>query len=97
MTFDKLVSHFITSILKPVTGLIVALAVVFFLWALVKYIGLVGDPKGQDGARKTMTWGIIIIAVMISVWGLVNVLTGTFFGQWGATNNLPTIPQFKSS
>ena len=68
----------VKSLLSSVLPLILTLAVFYFLWALTNYMLKAGDNK--DEARQQMLWGVIILFVMVSVWGLVNILSGTLFG-----------------
>lgn len=78
--FKALVDLIIDTIFTPLTLLIIASAVVMFLWGLVQYI-----TKGGEGSKEAVSlifWGVVILFVMISVWGLVGILTGTFgFGD----------------
>ena len=55
--------------------LILSLAVIYFVWSLVNYILKAGEEKAT--ARDQMIWGIVILFVMVSVWGLVNILSDT--------------------
>lgn len=57
--------------------IVIALAVVFFLVGLIKYL-IAPDPSSASDARGMIVNGIIILFVMISVWGLVNILSDTF-------------------
>jgi len=66
----------IKTILKAIVPLIGSLAIIYFLWSTAQYILKEGDAKNE--ARTHMIWGIIILFVMISVWGLVAILTNTF-------------------
>lgn len=77
-TFKGLVDSFY-GILSGLVPLIVALAVVFFLYGVQKYI-LAGasEEKVKEG-RNMMIYGIIGLFVMVSVWGLVRLVTLTFF------------------
>ena len=63
-------------ILQAIVPLIISLAVIFFLWSTSQYILREGDAKND--AKDHMTWGIIILFVMVSVWGLVAILGNTF-------------------
>lgn len=89
---ETLISR-ITDILNLVVPLLIGVAVVIFLFGVVKYITAGGDEAKRTEARNTMIFGIIGLFVMVSVWGLVNVLLGTF-GFEGAqpTVEMPTIP-----
>ena len=66
----------IKTILNAIVPLIGSLAVIYFLWSTAQYILKEGDAKNE--ARSHMIWGIVILFVMISVWGLVAILTNTF-------------------
>ena len=80
---------FINNVLVP---LIFALAFILFLYGVFKYFFLgATDPKKQTEGRKFVMWGIIAFAVMISVWGLVRLVAGTF-GFGGETR--PCLPTF---
>src|SRR3989344_2732580 len=89
--FDDLVELFL-DILDDVIVLIVALAVVMFIWGVLKYITAgESEDKIREG-RNYIIYGIIGIFVMVSVWGLVNILVNTLDL---ATTNLviPTLPR----
>ena len=69
----------IRSILNLTIPVIIGLAVVLFLWGVLKYIQAGDDAiKVKDG-KNMIIFGIIGLFVMVSVWGLVNVLVRTFF------------------
>jgi len=65
------------SILEAVGPLIMSLAVIYFVWALMQYLLKEGEERAK--AKDAMVWGIIILFVMISVWGLVEILDATVF------------------
>ncbi|MEA2112773.1 MAG: hypothetical protein U9P50_02255 [Patescibacteria group bacterium] len=66
----------IKEILSAIVPLIVSLAVIFFIWSTAQYILKEGDAKNE--AKSHMTWGIVILFVIISVWSLVAILEETF-------------------
>jgi hypothetical protein len=66
----------IQDIFSAIVPLIISLAVIFFLWSTAQYILREGDS--QKDAKDHMMWGIIILFVMVSVWGLVAILGNTF-------------------
>ncbi len=75
----------IKTLLNTLAVLILALAVVFFLWNVAKFVMAGGDEEGKNEGRKGMISGIIGIAVMASLWGLVILLTGLFGVDTGGT------------
>lgn len=66
----------INGILVPV---IFAVAFIIFLYGIAKaYIFSQGDPVRVQSGHRLMLWGLVGFAVMISIWGLVNVVVNTF-------------------
>jgi hypothetical protein len=63
----------IGGLFNQVVPLLIGLAVIAFLWGIVMYL----FGKDKDGAKTFMLWGIIAIAVMVSIWGLVGILQST--------------------
>jgi hypothetical protein len=76
-------------IIQPLIYLLFALALVYFLYGVLQYIRKGGDEDSQREARSMMIFGIIAIAVMVSVWGLVNFLTNSF----KLDNQTPIVPK----
>lgn len=76
--FGSLVGLFV-SMIKTLVPLIVGLTLLYFIWGIFQLV-----RSNSEDARKEaigmITYGIVSLAVMVSVWGLVSVLTSTFFG-----------------
>lgn len=64
--------------------MLVSLAVLLFLWGVLKYVFAKSDGDKKD-ARNFMIWGIVGLFVMVSVWGLVRILGDVVFGSGKAT------------
>ena len=68
-----------------------ALAFIVFLWGIASaYIFSHGDPDKVAEGHKLVLWGIIGFVVMISLWGLVNVVSSTFGLSGYGAPPLPT-------
>jgi hypothetical protein len=66
----------INGVLVP---LLFAVAFIVFLWGIAKaYIFSGGDAEKVSEGHRLILWGIVAFAVMISLWGLVNVVASTF-------------------
>lgn len=65
------------AILKLLIPMAFALAILFFFYGVAKYIGKAGDPKAQEEGKNIMIYGVIGIAVMASVYGIVAYLQNT--------------------
>ena len=79
------------SIIGTATPIVVALALLFFFWGLAMYIMNSGDEEKKGEGRNIMLWGIIALFVMVSVWGLVNLLANTFEVNDGSTIDIPSV------
>lgn len=80
---------FIDYVLVP---LVFALALIAFLWGIFNYFIAGGADEEKRSTGKTfMIWGFVGFFVMVSVWGIVNLLVGTF-GFGGQTR--PALPTF---
>ena len=77
--FQDLLCYVTRIINNSVIPLIFAVATAFFVWGAVKFFIIDADEekKRQEG-KQFMLWGIIALAVMLSVWGLVAILGNTF-------------------
>ena len=82
--FDGLLKQ-IGEWINLIIPLLVGLAVLFFFYGLLKFFMAGGDEEARTAAKDLMIWGIIIVFVMSTFWGLVSFLQGTF-----QLNNVPT-------
>ncbi len=74
------VINLINNVLVPV---LFAVAFIVFLWGAFQafILGAQNDTAKEKG-KNLMLWGLIGFFVMISIWGLVNILVGTIqFGN----------------
>ena len=76
--FQDLLVYVTCIIGKAVIPLIFTLAMAMFIWGVVQYVINGSDEAKKQKGRDFMIWGIIALAVMVSVWGLVNILGNTF-------------------
>lgn len=82
-------------ILKLLIPMAFALAIIYFFWGVAKYIGSAGDPVAADKGKSIMIYGVIAIAVMASVYGIVAYLQNTV-GITPGNNSItpPTVTGF---
>ncbi len=69
--------------------LLILAALVLFLFGIVRRFFWGGDAADKKEAGNYILWGIVALFVMVSVWGLVNVLRGTFNLD---NDNIPAAP-----
>ncbi|MEI6190952.1 MAG: pilin [bacterium] len=74
-------------LLDQLVVLLIALAVVWFIWNVIKYT-MSEDEEGKGKAKSQMIWGVIAIAVIVSIWGLVAILQGIFGVSTDSADNV---------
>ena len=87
--FSELVSKFV-GIINITLPVLVALALLVFFKGLVAFIAKSGDAKSHAEGKNLMVWGLIGLFVMISVFGIVELLYGDF--GFSRPFGLPTLP-----
>jgi hypothetical protein len=79
--------NIINTILVPV---LFAMAFIVFIWgAFSTFILGANDEETKTRGKNLMLYGLIGFFVMVSIWGLVNILLGTF----NTNNNIITPPR----
>jgi hypothetical protein len=68
--------------------LIFALAVIFFMYHIAKYIYSGNDEAQRSESKTYLLYGIIVLTIMFSIYGVIGLVASTF----GITNF--GIPQF---
>ncbi len=82
----------IGDLLSTVVPILIALGVVYFVWGVITYV-IASDEEAKSAGRNRVIYGIIGLAVIVAVWGLVKILTNTFgIPTTGQDITLPTTP-----
>jgi hypothetical protein len=66
--------------------ILIALAVVYIVWTTVRYFIAGKEGADRNAAGMQILWGIVGLFIIISLWGLVNILINTF----DTNSTLPT-------
>jgi hypothetical protein len=72
---QDLINLFIAIIDRGLIPLLFAVALIYFLYNVYEYIK---NPDLEALYKGKIFFGIIGLAIMVSVWGLVNLVVGTF-------------------
>ena len=81
----------IAEILGAVLPVLIALGVIYFVWGVISYV-IASDEEAKKAGRDRIIYGIIGLAVIITVWGLVAILRNTFGLTNVQTIQFPTVP-----
>ncbi len=78
-SFSDLVEKFV-GLINVIIPILISLAIVIFFYNTGK--GIFGNAKSSGEAqtqlKETLLWGVLIIFVMVSIWGILNLIGGEF-------------------
>ncbi|HDQ16763.1 MAG TPA: hypothetical protein ENN31_01410 [Candidatus Vogelbacteria bacterium] len=81
----------INVVFAPLVAILIGLGLVSFFWGLIKYLSSIDNEEDQKKAKSLIIYGIVILFIMVSVWGLVAMIQTSFLP--GASLD-PVTPQF---
>lgn len=67
----------LNEILSAIVPFLISLGVVYFVWGVVQYF-INDSEEAKKKGKDRMIYGIIGLVVIVSVWGLVGIVTKTF-------------------
>jgi hypothetical protein len=77
-------------LLNTVIPVLIVLGVIYFIWGVITYV-IAGEDEAKTKGRNMMIYGLIGLLVIVSVWGLVNILRNSFGIYGTAPINVPCI------
>lgn len=77
-TFADLAA-FLVSMLNAGTALLVVAGLVIYFYGITHSMFKAGE-KDHSQLKTQLLWGVAILFVMVSIWGIVNLLQETIFG-----------------
>ncbi len=77
ITATQLINNAKGAILRPLVLLLFAAALVYFLYGALEFLLSPGDEKRKISGKQHMLWGVLGLAIMISVYGIMNILCNT--------------------
>lgn len=66
------------AIIFPLMTLMIAVALLVFLWGAFEYIANSGNDSAQSKGRQHMLYGIIGLLIMVSALSILSIAAGTF-------------------
>ncbi len=73
---------------KILVAIVFVIALLVFAWGIVKLIIAAGDPGKIAEAKGFIIWGVLGIAILASVYGLIGWLQ-SYFGVGGGGGQIP--------
>lgn len=78
----------LTQLFNRLIPFLVLVATAIFLWGIVRYITAGEDEEQVKEARRLIAYGVVVLAITITMWALVWVVVSAFLGS----GTLPPIP-----
>lgn len=75
---ESFVDKLSTNIINPLIFLLFAAAAVVFAFGLFRFLANASNETEKEQGKKHMTYGLIGLFIMVAVFGLINVLLGSF-------------------
>jgi hypothetical protein len=87
MTIASLVNQLL-GLINLVVPIIIGLTLVAFIWRAAMSIGTAGsaNEKTKVKLHTFLLWGVGAIFIMVSIWGILNILSGIFFSAGGSSS-----------
>ena len=72
------VTKFQNAILFPLMGVMMATAILIFLWGAFQFVYNADNDSERETGKKHMIYGIIGLLVMLSAYGILQIAAKTF-------------------
>lgn len=70
--------------------IVFSLALIFFFWGMGQFILKAGDAKMREEGKQKMIWGVVVIFVMFSIFGIITFI-GDELGIASADEKIPSL------
>ena len=71
----------IVEIIDTATITLVVFALVVYFWGMAVNIPHFGGEKGGEKQKAFFFWGLLVLFVMVSIWGIIQLLQNTLFSD----------------
>lgn len=88
MKLNELLGKINEFILNPLITLLFFVALIVFFWGLFEFVSNAGNEEARAKGKRNIMWGIIGMFIMISVYGIIRIILGTF-GIGPGSSGLP--------
>jgi hypothetical protein len=75
--YERLLQNVKDEIVNPLIFLMFALATLYFLWGVFKFIRDGASSEGRDDGLRHIGWGAVGMFIMISAYGIINLVTSS--------------------
>ncbi len=91
-SYLKSIVNFANNVIIP---LIIAAAILFFIWGMFQYFILGGaDEEKRSKGKQLLIWSVVGLVLMLSIQGIVNMASGAFGFGSSSSIQTPQLPGF---
>ena len=88
MTIQQFITNVNNAIINPLIILLFAVALIYFLYGVLVYIGNADNEEERRKGARHILWSIVGFFVMLGVYGIILLIINTF----GLTSSRPLFP-----
>ncbi len=77
VTYQSIIDGITSTIFQPIAYLLFSLGFLIFMWGLIEFIANPTNASIKEKGKQHMIFGILGLLIMVSVWGIVNLITST--------------------
>jgi hypothetical protein len=82
MNGEQVLQNVIIEIFNPMYKLAVALAILYFLYGVFKFIIDMNDPEKKNFGKSHLLWGLVGLLIILSVGGILRLFNDMFGGMF---------------
>lgn len=74
----KAIIYIVINLIQVATPIVVGIALITFFWAIFQSFGRLDTVEQRVDIRKTLVWSVIAIFVVVTLAGIVSIVSNTF-------------------
>lgn len=76
-TVNSVVGKIVDNVVYPAIIFMFGLAVLMFIWGMINFFKGGDDPAAREQGQRHILWGIIGMAIMVSVFGIIRLVASS--------------------
>ena len=89
--YKEIISKINQVIINPIIVFMFAVATLIFLYGIVEFLSNPANEETRDKGKQHIVWGVVGIAIMVSVFGIMQLIINSlgFVGPGGNNIEIP--------
>ncbi len=77
-SISELIEKINEQIINPLIVLLFAFALAYFIYGITEFLMKIENEEERTKGKQHMLWAVIGMFIMVSVWGILEAVLGTF-------------------